>query len=702
MPAVFAMNYQQQNVSKYFRWKEFSRDALISKYISIISVVVGLHNHHPRPPPPQPPQRPRPPPPRPPPPRTTTPTPTTSTSTTTPAPEVEIELEEISTTLAPNSTTVASSTVRQPAAHYQQGAYPYNYYNQYYQNSGQPSSQNQHSQPYNYYQNYNSQPYDQNQNYNRQSYDQNQYYNQAQGYNSGYYSGQSYVAGPGQNQPAHNHVTGAPHPTTYPYHQNHPPNNPYSATQPPPAAHAPYAQPPTPISAGHYYPPDQSSNHQQHQQPNPAQPQPDYYSQQNQYQQGNNQQPPPAQPLTQADYHSQQNQYQQTNNQQPDPAYQPGPAGPPARPQGPNPPQRLPTPPANSLPQQASSGRRQTQPVNSRPVVEEKYQTRYERPRSYKADISLPTAPIPLQESRRTVIVDNRPIAQSPDVRYNEVARDSPVDRRTSVKSQDVRYNEVARDTPVDRRTSVQSQDVRYTEVVRDSQVDRRPVEKSPTVRYVEPRSETVYVQTLDRRQPEAPTAESRYYKADQRPSDSISYRNSVDIPRRSETRTEISRQAADYGIGTETIASESRYLQKSEGKPPGNIAYLKSLDSPSATIKAEYNYMKEPEKRQRLPTENQLLEIKRQQLELLKLLQREKEKSTKRQNPYFKALFENKTPELNKEKIPKAKDQCPLYKYTVEKDRIEIHTEPGRCKIVIKLPKDGTGKPKVSYLSRN
>ncbi|XP_071176517.1 uncharacterized protein [Mytilus edulis] len=682
--------------------------------ISIISVVVGLHNHHPRPPPPPPPQRPRPPPPRPPPPRTTTPTPTTSTSTTTPAPEVEIELEEISTTLAPNSTTVASSTVRQPAAHYQQGAYPYNYYNQYYQNSGQPSSHTQHSQPYNYYQNYNSQPHDQNQNYNRQPYDQNQYYNQAQGYNSGYYSGQSYVAGPGQNQPAYNHVTGAPHPTTYPYHQNHPPNNPYSATQPPPAAHAPYAQPqqhpaghaqpqqhpaghappsnshpqydhypaspPTPISAGHYYPPDQSRNHQQHQQPNPAQPQPDYYSQQNQYQQGNNQQPPPAQPLTQADYHSQQNQYQQTNNQQPDPAYQPGPAGPPIRPQGPNPPQRLPTPPANSLPQQASSGRRQTQPVNSRPVVEEKYQTRYERPRSYKADISLPTAPIPLQESHRTVIVDNRPIVQSPDVRYNEVVRDPPVNRRTSVQSQDVRYNEV----------------------VRDSQVDRRPVEKSPTVRYVEPISETVYVQTLDRRQPAAPTAESRYYKADQRPSDSISYRSSADIPRRSETRTELSRQAADYGIGTETIASESRYLQKSEGKPPGNIAYLKPLDSPSATVKAEYNYMKESEKRQRLPTENQLLEIKRQQLELLKLLQREKEKSTKRQNPYFKALFENKTPELNKEKIPKAKDQCPLYKYTVEKDRIEIHTEPGRCKIVIKLPKDGTGKPKVSYLSRN
>ncbi|XP_052063748.1 uncharacterized protein LOC127703269 [Mytilus californianus] len=510
--------------------------------------------------------------------------------------------------------------------------------------------------------------------------------------------------GPGQNQPAYNYVTGAPHPTTYPYHQNHPPNNPYSATQPPPAAHAPYVQPqqhpaahapqpnsypqydhyaaspPTPTSATHYYPPDQRSNHQQHQQPNPAQPQPDYYPQQNQYQQSNNQQPPPAQPLTQADYHSQQSRHQQTSNQQPDPAYQPGPAGPPARPKGQNPPQRLPTPPANSLPPQASSGRRQTQSVNSRPVLDEKYQTRYERPRSYKADGNLPSAPIPLPESRSNGIVDNRPIAQSPDVRYNEVARDTQIDRRPSVQSQDVRYNEV----------------------VRDSQVNRRPVEKSPDVRYVEPRSDIVYVKTLDRRQPEAPTAESRYYQAEQRPADSISYRRAADIPRRSEIRTDISRQAADYGIGTETIASESRYLQKSEGKPPGNIAYLKPLDAPSATVKAEYNYMKESEKRQRLPTENQLLEIKRQQLELLKLLQREKEKSSKRQNPYFKALFENKTPELNKEKIPKTKDQCPLYKYTVEKDRIEIHTEPGRCKIVIKLPKDGSGKPKVTYLSRN
>ncbi|VDI25286.1 Hypothetical predicted protein [Mytilus galloprovincialis] len=238
-----------------------------------------------------------------------------------------------------------------------------------------------------------------------------------------------------------------------------------------------------------------------------------------------------------------------------------------------------------------------------------------------------------LYKSRRNGIADSRPIAQSPDFRYNKVARDTPVDRRPSVQSQDVRYNEV----------------------VRDCQVDKRPAEKSPAVHG---------------RQPEAPTAESRYYKTDQRPADSISYRSSADIPRRSETRTKISRKATDYGIGAETIASESGYLKNSERNPPRNISYLKPLDSPSATVKTEYNYMKESKKGQ--------------QLDLLKLHQRVKEISKKKKNPYFKVLFENKTPELNKEKIPKRKDQCPIYKYTVEKDRIEIHTEPGRYKMYV------------------
>jgi hypothetical protein len=161
------------------------------------------------------------------------------------------------------------------------------------------------------------------------------------------------------------------------------------------------------------------------------------------------------------------------------------------------------------------------------------------------------------------------------------------------------------------------------------------------------------------------------------------SYIQAADNTRRADTLTVEKRYvvASDNNRLAETINAENRYLRESKSilspTPPGKIVYLKPADKkPPVTITAEYNYLKDVEQKKRLPLENQLGEITPK--ELLLLLEKEKlrQRSLRKENPYLKALFSR-----NK-KASKSNKQCPLYKFSVDKHKIEIHTLPGQCKM--------------------
>ena len=522
-------------------------------------------------------------------------------------------------------------------------------------------------------------------------------------------------------------MTNAPHPSPYPYYQNYPQNDPYSATQPPPPVHDTFNQ--------------QQNYQQQNYQPNqyqqgpPANPPYNYYGasvptptsvpyyapgQANSYQQpppqGNagsyaSQTLPPPTPAAQNNYYGQKSNSRNTpahhgahhqqaqyapNNKPVDATYSrkhrthtvsqqsasvhkshsfqsnQQPRG--RRPQSPPKTSRIldnlpPTPPANEpRPVQAHSHsqmsttirRQKTQPVNRRPLLDN------QRPRqlsetisigqsSYPSDVNLPAPPTPLSESR-----------------YRQTSNVQPAGR----KQTEVRYQE-----------------------------SKQSISQTGPV-------ETVYIQTLERRRPDASVAERGYRKApDNRLSEvqtreslymlapdktasvksrntevrsaDASYIQAADNTRRADTLTVEKRYmvASDNNRLAETINAENRYLRESKSilspTPPGKIVYLKPADKkPPVTITAEYNYLKDVEQKKRLPLENQLGEIT--QKELLLLLEKEKlrQRSLRKENPYLKALFSR-----NK-KASKSNKQCPLYKFSVDKHKIEIHTLPGQCKM--------------------
>ncbi|XP_021377126.1 uncharacterized protein LOC110465545 [Mizuhopecten yessoensis] len=55
--------------------------------------------------------------------------------------------------------------------------------------------------------------------------------------------------------------------------------------------------------------------------------------------------------------------------------------------------------------------------------------------------------------------------------------------------------------------------------------------------------------------------------------------------------------------------------------------------------------------------------------------------------------------------------EQCPTYRYTVSEDKVEFHTMPGQCKIVVQFPpaRQGSGfgyagkrgPPRVQYMAK-
>ncbi|XP_069119176.1 uncharacterized protein [Argopecten irradians] len=55
--------------------------------------------------------------------------------------------------------------------------------------------------------------------------------------------------------------------------------------------------------------------------------------------------------------------------------------------------------------------------------------------------------------------------------------------------------------------------------------------------------------------------------------------------------------------------------------------------------------------------------------------------------------------------------EQCPTYRYTVSEDKVEFHTMPGQCKIVVQFPpaRSGSrfgyvskrGPPRVQYMAK-
>lgn len=400
-------------------------------------------------------------------------------------------------------------------------------------------------------------------------------------------------------------MTPGPYPTQYPYQYHPPPNGPYAVTQRPPPAFN-HAQHPNPEVHG---PPPNNSPYN-HYSATPIPPTPYLPPARDPYQL-----PPPK--------------HQGMNANQQSPAIdpflqQPQPVAPG---QQPSPAQR------NYYEQQgqyqqpynepAYSASTQQRPNRLPPTLPGNMQTQQERSHQRQRLQKHPT--------NRRQMVDSQgyagdPILPAPSSPLSENRIRQPNQRRISAE------NPTA---------------VRYKEPVRDS---------------FSSRSGNLMIQTLDGIQPQAPTAESQYFQADQ-------------ILKSSRTN--------EYGIET-PVRTKTVFIKQASNnieKPPGDIAYLK----PKVTVKAEYNIPKNSEKKQRIPTENQLLEIKKQQLELLKMLHKvqiERKKTPKRENPYLKAIYESPPVKLSANVKKDQPKQCPLYKYDVLDNKIEIHTEPGRCKM--------------------
>lgn len=512
-------------------------------------------------------------------------------------------------------------------------------------------------------------------------------------------------------------MTNAPVPSPYPYYQNYPQNDPYSATQPPPPAHAPFNQ------QQNY----QQQNYQQtqYQQGPPANPPYNYYGasvptptlspyypqgQDNSYQQpppqGNagsyaSQTLPPPTPAAQNNYYGQQSNLQNApaahhgpHHQQQQAQYAPNnkpvdaafsrkhrthtvsqqsasvhkshsfqsnqqPRG--HRPQSPTPPANEPRlAQAHSHARMATTIRQKTQPVNRRPLVDN------QRPRqladtisigqsSYPSDINLPAPPTPLSESRYRQPSNVRPAGRKQtEVRYQEskqsISQTGPVET--------VYIQTLERRRP---ETSVAASGYRQAPDNRLSEVQAR---------------ENLYMLAPDK------TASVKRRKTEVRSADA-SYIQAADNTARTDTLTVEKRYvvASDKNRLADTINADNRYIIDSKSilspTPPGKIVYLKPADKkPPATITAEYNYLNYAEQKKRLPLENQLGEITQKELLILLEKEKQRQRSLRKENPYLKALFSRD------KKASKSNKQCPLYKFSVDQHKIEIHTLPGHCKM--------------------